>query len=369
MVNAKNRKTNSSSSTKDSGNHNETLSTSKSSNSNGSTSEYSCHYNADDEFCFIGSNNLDENLSYVRQKIKDVKLQREPDKKLEKRKKSPLHFIRQLSEPIYETIPELTENDDCQQWVYALPANSVKQMATNKKPSKIITSRLALEVFAKSNNWKTKSNYIVHRSATLNIYDQSEDHVDNDDVPEERAKKIKEVERLLKLSLSNNTQSSTSSNEIALKSLAFAKKKPQVHQRKRIVKPDGKMPLKGTIPRPASLVTFGTDNLEGEKHSNMISNTSMENLVKKSDEVMKGKNSKHDHQIHALKEQYQKQQEEAVLMRFRANCNDVPTIYKSLPPIFNIPPPPPLPPVLVALPLPRPPPPTTRRVRLHDPSP
>ena len=110
------------------------------------------------------------------------------------------------------------------------------------------------------------------------------------------------------------------------------------------------MPLKGTIPRPTSLVTFAIDNLQGEKYSNKISYTSMENLVKKSDEVMKGKLSKHDHQIHALKEKYQKQQEEAVLMRSRANCKNVPTMNKSLPPIFNIPPPPPLPPTTLTIP-------------------
>ena len=460
IVNSKNRKNSSSSSAKDSGKHDETLNTSKSSNSNSSTSDNGCDYKVDDDFCFIGSNNLDKDLGYVNKMLKDVKLQREPNKKLEEQKMFPhqtstnqfLHLSvlqAKLSEPIYETIPELTESEDCQQSVYALPVDNVKQMATIDKPYKIVESKLDNEGFVKNNNVKTKSNThdkkskffplnIVPRSASLNTYDQSEDHDNDDSFPKERAKKIKEVERWLKLSLSNNTQSSliysrgdcgkrqndayyeeqkpqlppanisyerqnqnnqrihanmptskslhhgltmqlstdylpqsstktsgmntsTSSNEIALNSLALAKKKPQVQQR-RIVQPNGKMPLKGTIPRPASLVTFAIDNSKGDEHSNMISYTNMENLEstirmqqelllqQKSAEAIKDRKSKQNHQKHALKEQYQKQQEEAVLMRSHVHGNNVPIMSQSIGPIFNPPPPPPLPPTTFNIP-------------------
>ena len=69
---------------------------------------------------------------------------------------------------------------------------------------------------------------------------------------------------------------STSNNEIALNSLANAKKIPKVQQR-RIIQPNGKMPLKGTIPRPASLVTF-TPECVNPTSDNMISYTNIENL-------------------------------------------------------------------------------------------
>ena len=52
----------------------------KLSNSTSSTSYNCCHYKADDDFCFIGSNNLDKNFGYANHRLKDVKLQREPNK-------------------------------------------------------------------------------------------------------------------------------------------------------------------------------------------------------------------------------------------------------------------------------------------------
>ena len=459
IVNAKNRKNSSSSSAKDSGKHDETLNTSKSSNSNSSSSENGCDYKVDDDFCFIGSNNLDKDLGYVNKMLKDVKLQREPNKKMDEQKsfnqQISAHQLQQLSvlqaklsEPIYETIPELTESEDCQQSVYALPVDNVKQVAKVEKPYKIIESNFNKDALTRASNIKTKSNThekkskffplnIVPRSASLNTYNQGEDLNGDDDLPKERDKKIKEVERWLKLSLSNNSQSSviynqtedekrqndayyeehkpqlpppnesyddskfnhhqrshanmpmskslhqgltmqlstnnlpsskksgmntsSSNNEIALNSLALAKKRPQVQQR-RIVQPNGKMPLKGTIPRPASLVTFAPDNTKPEENPNMISYTNMENLEstirmqqelllkQKSAEAMKDKKSKHHHQKQSLKEQYQKQQEEAVLMRAHAQGNNATTISQTFAPIFNPPPPPPLPPTTFNIP-------------------
>ena len=235
IVNAKNRKNSSSSSAKDSGKHDETLNTSKSSNSNSSSSENGCDYKVDDDFCFIGSNNLDKDLGYVNKMLKDVKLQREPNKKMDEQKSFNQHISAhqlqqlsvlqaKLSEPIYETIPELTESEDCQQSVYALPVDNVKQVAKVEKPYKIIESNFNKEALTRGTNIKTKSNThekkskffplnIVPRSASLNTGNQGENLNGDDDLPKERDKKIKEVERWLKLSLSNNSQSSVIYNQ------------------------------------------------------------------------------------------------------------------------------------------------------------
>ena len=442
ILSSMNRKNSSSSSAKDSGKHDETLNTSKSSNSNSSFD--GCDYKVDDDFCFIGSNNLDKDRGYVNKMLKDVKLQREP--RIGKQ-----HFIPQtsslqlavlqakLSEPIYETIPELTESEE-QQSVYALPVDMVRQFAKEEKPFKIIESKQEEEVSLKNRNIKSKTNTetksrffplnIVPRSASLNTYNQGDN-----EFPKERDEKIKEVERWLKLSMSNNSQStliygssnpkdktgahyeeqkqhtpttksnheshpphqqhqrysnipmskslhqgitmqlsemlptpsdgkhamntSTSNNEIALNSLALAKKKPQLQQR-RIVQPNGKMPLKGTIPRPASLVTFATENNSNSNNQNMISYTNIENLEstikmqqemllqQKSNEVSKDKKHKHSNQRNILKEQYQKQQEEAILMR--SQTHNVSSSIQTYAPVFNPPPPPPLPPTTFNIP-------------------
>ena len=436
ISNSKHRKDSSSSSAKDSGKHDETLNTSKSSNSNSSCD--GCDYKVDDDFCFIGSNNFDKDIGYVNKMLKDVKLPREPRVGKQYFMPQPSHAFQlpvmhaKLSEPIYETIPELTENEE-QQSVYAFPVDDLRQANTEEKPFKIIETKPSKKnsievkvINSKPSPKDLKSKFfplnIIPRKGGNNKTDQSQNLAADTDIPQEREKKIKEVERWLKLSMSDNSQSSlvynipsdlpskgessispqqvnsnkknsqqqqrysnfpmskslhqgltmqlsevggkrsmntsTSNNEIALNSLANAKKIPKVQQR-RIIQPNGKMPLKGTIPRPASLVTFTPENINPTS-DNMISYTNIENLEstmrmqqeqllnQRSNEGSKEKKQKHHNQHNVLKEQYQKQQEEAVLMRSQPASTV--TSIQSYAPVFNPPPPPPLPPTTFDIP-------------------
>ena len=93
--------------------------------------------------------------------LKDVKLQREP--RIGKQNFLPQSSSLQLSvlqaklsEPIYETIPELTESEE-QQSVYALPVDNVKQFAKEEKPYKVIESKQDEELSLKNRHKNTKN--------------------------------------------------------------------------------------------------------------------------------------------------------------------------------------------------------------------
>ena len=254
--------------------------------------------------------NLDKDLYYVDKTLKDIRMDCEAisRKNNYNNNNNNLESCRMTAsaiEPIYETIPELSENDD----VYALPVDHVSQaLAAKKLQQKVSPSR------RKNHNSSTTrshqpmatmdpfSNNRLIRSTSLNKYDKNRNAPEgNEDDEDEgnRNAKIKEVEKWLKSSYSdhllsssaasstvavNNSQqqmskrivSSNSSSNIpnssyyskpggvgapltlqlskdmvstlSLVSSSAEKAKRKQQQRQRNL--PAKMPLKGTMPRP-----------------------------------------------------------------------------------------------------------------------
>lgn len=259
-----------SSSSQDSGHRTEDLNTSKSSKSNSSAGSKEV--------------NLDKELYYVDKKLKDIRMDCEAitaKHNLHQQQQRPnllmstsLH--QPLIEPIYETIPEVSENDE---QVYSMPFDNVHALISPVRSNK--KAQFCMPPSSRGRpQLQTPSNRLS-RSTSLNKYDKNKnfenimDNIDEDDP--HREAKIKEVEHWLKQSLSpnnrghNNKGQDKGRNGLTLQlsslkstgstlSLVQDQKPPQKPQppirrtpaHRTVV---GKMPLKGTMPRPQSLVT------------------------------------------------------------------------------------------------------------------
>ena len=188
-----------------------------------------------------------------------------------------------FNEPIYETIPEVSENDE---QVYAMPFDYLQHQAlvspvrSNKKAQfcELIGSNSPkTNQLRKLMPQKISSKLI--RSTSLQKYDKNknlEEHHNSEDDPKIRELKLKEVEDWLKQSLEPKNIT-TKGPTLQLSSLknsgsALSLIKPPLNKRKPAQrKVVGKMPLKGTMPRPQSLVTPAN-------HAPDIMYTDMENL-------------------------------------------------------------------------------------------
>lgn len=263
------------------------LNTSKSSKSNSS----------------VGSKevSLDKELYYVDKKLKDIKMDCEAiSAKHNLRSPNPispmmstsllLHSPNPMNEPIYETIPEVSENDE---QVYALPFDNLQHQAlvSPVHKSNLSSKKGTGQFSSKSAEVKTFVSNKLTRSTSLSKYYDKNKNLENiimssssshtvvvePEDEETRQAKLKEVEHWLKQSLSpiqkngsgptlqlhsNNLKSSGSALSL-IKPTNPVKRKPA--QRKVV----GKMPLKGTMPRPQSLVTPASHD---------IMYTDMENL-------------------------------------------------------------------------------------------
>ncbi len=174
-----------------------------------------------------------------------------------------------LNEPIYETIPEVSENDDM---VYSLPIDARHHALIS--PSKQASKHRFGDKLSQFQNKIT-------RSTSLNKYDKNKNFdtseaADGEEDPYREAK-LKEVEHWLKQSLVNSTGSPSRNmtksksnhgsggvtlqlnniNNLSLSASATGKSnvaplRKAVHTKRT---PVGKMPLKGTMPRPQSLIS------------------------------------------------------------------------------------------------------------------
>ncbi len=232
------------------------LNTSKSSKSNSS----------------VGSKDIiDKELYYVDKKLKDIRMDCEAiTAKHNLRPSMSLSLHMQPNEPIYETIPEVSENDE---QVYALPFDNLRHNALVSP----VRSNKKAQFCEDMTSSRAKQHPQMVRSVSLNKYDKNKNNVIDPDDPHREAK-LKEVEHWLKQSLNSEgqqqkKQQSNKGPTLQLSSLksqgsglslitpALNKRKPV--QRKVI----GKMPLKGTMPRPQSLTATDTmitdiENLE-----------------------------------------------------------------------------------------------------------
>ena len=398
-----------SSSSHDSGHRSEDLNTSKSSKSNSSagskengqtcldTSGTCLNTSGTCLNTSSSSSNLDKELYYVDKKLKDIRLDCEaitakhnlaqiqnfpPNNDLQRYQMSQSLMIQ--NEPIYETIPEVSENEMDQ--VYSMPFDNLKHHAlvspvrSNKKaqfcedrsqshnrspaarpPKQPQSSQHPQQ----SQNLQTASTPTavlskLIRSTSLvgpnmtgtgsgNKYDKNKNFenllmssVDEDDP--QRESKLKEVEHWLKQSLEpkNNSQQSKSGNPalsgptLQLSSLkntgsALSLIKPTLNKRKPAQRTVvGKMPLKGTMPRPQSLVTPATPASGGTPNPNDIMYTDLENLeatMKLQQELM-------------LQKQSQSQQ----FSNKSSNSQNSSKQHQRSPAVFQAPPPPSLPP-------------------------
>ena len=254
----------------------EDLNTSKSSHSNSSS---------------VGSKSLDKELYYVDKKLKDIRLDCEAISAKHNLKQPLMSTSMFCNEPIYETIPEVSENDD---GVYALPFDNLQHHAlispvrSNKKAqfSEVnghnSRGRSQNKQLHSSPHQQQQSQGGLIRSTSLNKYDKNKNFENlllsqiEDEDPQREAK-LKEVEYWLKQSLvspatlcngsggGSGLQRSHKSNKGPTLQLSNLKSsgsalslvnQPQVNKRKPAQRTVvGKMPLKGTMPRPQSLVT------------------------------------------------------------------------------------------------------------------
>ena len=257
----------------------------------------------------LGEMNIDKELYYVDKKLKDIHLDCEA-------------ISAKQNEPIYETIPEMSENDE----VYCLPVDHVaknKSASPNKSRSRpALKQPQGLGTFFGMNR--------LIRSTSLNKYDKNRNVDDHDDA--QRSEKIKEVEQWLKstcnsisgkkvvappgkgvtLQLTGKDMNNSTLSLVPKK--AAAKTTSHPHQRYM----PAKMPLKGTMPRPQSLQSIS--------HPTDIMYTNMENL-----------------------QDTMRMQQEMLLRQ--SQPNSLPSVHnpgsvkRSSPsPVFQAPPPPPLPP-------------------------
>ena len=293
------------------------LNTSKSSKSNSS----------------VGSKevSLDKELYYVDKKLKDIKMDCEAISAKHNLRAAPsapsvmstsLITPAQMNEPIYETIPEVSENDE---QVYSLPFDNLQHQALvspvhqQKSATSKNSSQFPSEVSRQQPHTTFVSNKLT-RSTSLSKYYDKNKNLENiimssmaePEDEETRQAKLKEVEHWLKQSLAPSTKNGPTLQLSSLKSAGSAlslikptnpvKRKPA--QRKVV----GKMPLKGTMPRPQSLVTPASHD---------IMYTDMENL-----------------------EATMKLQQELMLRQQQQQKNGV----KRSPAVFQAPPPPAMPP-------------------------
>ena len=272
----------------------------------------------------LGEMNIDKELYYVDKKLKDIHLECEAisAKQNAAVANAAASAAAPSTEPIYETIPEMSENDE----VYCLPVDLVPK---NKSASPIKIKSRSRPALKQSQGLGTffGMNRLI-RSTSLNKYDKNVD--DHDDA--QRSEKIKEVEQWLKSSCNSIsgkkvlappgkgatlqlTGKDINNSTLSLvPKKAAAKTKSHPHQRYM----PAKMPLKGTMPRPQSLQSISqpTD----------IMYTNMENL-----------------------QDTMRMQQEMLLRQSQQNSlqsvNHPSSVKRSSPsPVFQAPPPPPLPP-------------------------
>ena len=199
----------------------------------------------------LGEMNIDKELYYVDKKLKDIHLECEAISAKQNAGVAP------AIEPIYETIPEMSENDE----VYCLPVDQVPQ-GKSTSPCKS-RSRPALKQPQGLGAFFGMNRLI--RSTSLNKYDKNRNIDDHDDA--QRSEKIKEVEQWLKsscnsvsgqkvlappgkgatLQLTGKDMNNSTLSLVPKK--AASKTRSHPHQRYM----PAKMPLKGTMPRPQSL--------------------------------------------------------------------------------------------------------------------
>jgi hypothetical protein len=223
---------------------------------------------------------LDKELYYVDKKLKDIHMDCEA--------MSAKH--QQHNEPIYETIPEMSEGDE---QLYCLPVDHVAQSRMMQKQREQEQHQRGRQTAKQSATATAAGMFGLNRlirSTSLNKYDKNK-NLDQSDDPN-RSAKIKEVEYWLKsscnsLSGSNNQlvsppPTTTRPKGLTLQlsnlgskdmtgstlSLSVPKKarqqQPHPHQKYM----PAKMPLKGTMPRPQSLQSMPVE----------IMYTNMENL-------------------------------------------------------------------------------------------
>ena len=300
------------------------LNTSKSSKSNSS----------------VGSKevSLDKELYYVDKKLKDIKMDCEAISAKHNLRSTPaanpssmmstslLLHSNPMNEPIYETIPEVSENDE---QVYSLPFDNLQHQAlvspVHQRSSGSSKKAPATQFSNKSCEVKSFVSNKLTRSTSLSKYYDKNKNLENimmshpvePEDEETRQAKLKEVEHWLKqslispqkngptLQLSNNLKSSGSALSL-IKPTNPVKRKPA--QRKVV----GKMPLKGTMPRPQSLVTPASHD---------IMYTDMENL-----------------------EATMKLQQELMLKQQQQQMSNSKNGVKRSPAVFQAPPPPAMPP-------------------------
>ncbi len=256
---------------------------------------------------------VDKDFYYVDKKLKEVKVDCDAMQS------------RIRPEPIYETIPEVSESDE---QVYCLPLDHVKQDSSKNRgrSSKIIMGQ---------------SNRLV-RSTSLNKYEMSSNSSHLEDG--ERAAKIAEVEHWLKANCGPNASAVVLPNTVPLAqsspkeksntltmqlqnskefkgstlSLVSSSNSNNTQQKQKKVHPHqkflpAKMPLKGTMPRPISM-------------------QQMNQLQRQPDTVYTN--------VENLQETMRMQQE--MLLRQNSSSNSS-SVTRSRAPVFQAPPPPPLP--------------------------
>ena len=203
----------------------------------------------------LGEMNIDKELYYVDKKLKDIHLDCEAISA--KQNAAVATATAPTTEPIYETIPEMSENDE----VYCLPVDHVPKNKSGS-PNKS-RSRPALKQPQGLGSFFGMNRLI--RSTSLNKYDKNRNVDDHDDA--QRSEKIKEVEQWLKSSCNSISGKKVvgppgkgvtlqltgkdihNSTLSLVPKKAAAKTKSHPHQRYM----PAKMPLKGTMPRPQSL--------------------------------------------------------------------------------------------------------------------
>ncbi len=245
--------------------------------------------------------NLDKELYYVDKKLKDIHMDCEAMSA--KQQQQQFH-----NEPIYETIPEISENDE---QVYSLPVDHVARAAAASKTNPTSPSKKARPGSRGRQQGKQPAggsnggffggmNRLI-RSTSLNKYDKNR-NVEEDDP--HRAEKIKEVEQWLKtscnssstvspprthpsskggsnkgitLQLSNQTASAASEVGSTLSLVPKKEHKTKTHPHQKYM--PAKMPLKGTMPRPQSMQSINTATPQTQTPSSVdIVYTNMENL-------------------------------------------------------------------------------------------
>lgn len=196
---------------------------------------------------------LDRDMSYVDKKLRDIKMDCELIMQNNKMPQ-PQQQQQQLmpSEPIYETIPEVSENDE----VYCLPVDHVSPKKDKAGKKAKIRSK-STEKFAEF------SNRLI-RSTSLNKYERSKSNGVDPEGDVARDEKIKEVEQWLKATchqtsavpvkkpkdgqqLTLQLSRFKEDKNVSGSTLSLMKKERKEHPHQKFL--PAKMPLKGTMPR------------------------------------------------------------------------------------------------------------------------